>query len=87
VQVVAILERDVAVVGDDLVVAVGLQEENVLQRDAREMLEAGAGLDGFVQVELPLVDEDVNRFVVWHDTTPCLRFRGAGHSAPPSLSG
>ena len=61
VKVVAVLQRDFGVVGNDFVVAVGLQEEDVLERDTRKMLEARARLDRVVQVELALVDKDVDR--------------------------
>ena len=64
VKMVAVLERDLRIVGDDFIVARGLQEENVLKGDARELLKARAGLDRVVEFELALVDEDMDRLVV-----------------------
>ena len=70
VEMVAVLERDRGVVADDLVLAGDLAEQDVLQRDPRQLLKAGASLDGAVDLVLALVDEDVdravNRMIVGH---------------------
>ena len=45
VEMIAVLQCDFGVVGEDLVVPVGLQKKNILKRDSREMLKARARLN------------------------------------------
>src|ERR1700730_5944283 len=44
-----------------------LEKQHVVQRDTREVLQAGSRLDGIVDFVLLFVDEDVNRMVMLHE--------------------
>jgi len=64
VEVLAIFQGDLGVVGNDLVFPRTLEKENVTERDASQVFQVFACLDVVLQLELFLVDEDVNTMVL-----------------------
>src|ERR1700683_4964714 len=64
VEVFAIFQCDLGVVGNDLVFSGPLEKENVTEGDASQMLQVFACLDVVLQFELLLVDKDVNAMVL-----------------------
>jgi hypothetical protein len=64
VEVFAIFQGDLGVVGNDLVFSRTLEKENVTERDASQVFQVFACLDVLLQLEPFLVDEDVNTMVL-----------------------
>jgi hypothetical protein len=64
VEVFAIFQGDLGVVGNDLVFSRPLEKENITEGDASQVLQVFACLDVVLQLELLLVDKDVNALVL-----------------------
>jgi hypothetical protein len=76
-KMVIVFERYFGLIADDLIVAVTLQEKNVLQWNAREVFQVCARLNRMIQLEPALIDENVNVFVMLHCRIPYSLFRVA----------